>query len=168
MRVRELLTLYENQGILARILQDPSSYIYAYQDGLVVFGEDGPVDEEGEPDEEGLASDIYWAANNLSPYIHNGTMTIYRAIDVPDNWVPKTLGIYWSFLPEYAIPYNGSGQSTAILTGLVREDGINWPLTLVMQSLTEEEIRIYPDSFITITAVNRPALQHLIGKSFPA
>lgn len=175
MRLYEIL--YEakgTKGFLARIVANPQSYVDPIADAMMIFGIDIPENEEGnDTDEEALAGMIQHWASNLLPYVHNGCMTVYRAMTVPDDWEPKSLGLSWSFLPEFAIAYNAKNRQFAvILRGEVREDGINMPVTVALQELTEEEVRLLKGAEVKITAATlkdgTPVLQHLIGKTYPA
>jgi hypothetical protein len=162
------------KGVLSRIVADPHSFIYPILDAMMTFGIDAPENEDGnETDEEALAGMIHHWASNLLPYVHNGFMTVYRAMTVPDDWEPKSLGLSWSFLPEFAVAYNAKNRRLAvILRGEVSEDEINMPVTVALQELTEEEVRLLTGAEVTITAATlkdgTPVLQHLIGKTYPA
>lgn len=183
MKIQELLEA--QRGLFAKVVANPHRYVWDVLDAFILAGQEPPEyfedEETGDTDEEEVANFIAQMAGEVLPFVKNGQMTIYRAIAVPENWVPRSLGIYWSYEIDGAYAYHEGiphedvqGATTiVILVGVVAEAGINIPQTIVIQEAAEREIRLQPGAQVRITSVldaktKQPTMPGLVGKVFPA
>jgi len=143
---------------ILHIIEKPDCAHYDVLDAMLPYGVEAPVNDEGEIDEGLYHALIREAACTLSKAVTDGNrMRVYRAISVPDDWSPESLGVHWTHDKKRAYPYNGDPENYVIIEGLVPVDHINIPASLVLNmDLTENEVLLCGHAEIEIVSVTKP------------
>ena len=100
--------------------------------------------------------------DNIYPLINNNILTIYRKIEVDDDWLPsldktdRNLGVYWSYEEEAAEAHWGNDLKNTVLmvADIDQSKYVNWEKTIEQNThplyFEEKEINIYENSPIIL------------------
>ena len=154
---------------------NPSAHYFDVLDAMLPYGAEAPVDENGEIDDESYLCLMQQAADDLIDAMEGDHLRIFRAIIVPEDWEPDSLGVHWARRRGMAFAYNGNPEAGVeiVLEGLVHVNSIRLHHSMVLNmDLSEEEVLVRDDAMIEIVGVSTPkgvaSHHHLLGRAFPA
>jgi hypothetical protein len=167
------MKMSDNPNKLEGILANPEAHAWRVLAAMLPYGVEAPTTDDKEIDHEALNDLVVHAVTQLLEHVEDENIRIYRAISVPADWEPETVGVYWTFRRDRAIPYNGNTSDFIVLEATVALNDINLYETIVLNmDLTEDEVLLLKSAEVHVERAwhmgGQPSHAHLENRTFGA
>ena len=160
MDIRAALNLVQLHESVAWLTMPAIDLVDEVMSDKILHGED--LDENDEEARDQVLSEIVQAQSDFRAVVHDGKITVHRAIVVPVDWIEALqpgaeLGESWSYDIRGAFPYNGArdpNKVVVVFSGVVDAHDVDWGASIAMHSSGEAEIRLRPYTNIELTSMS--------------